>query len=96
MSSAPNRRAPAPDGDRPVPKTPECAPAREALADGDYRSARALALGVLSSEKTPPPARREAEEVLEATEIPRAPLAAGLACAALLAVLFLYLVLQGT
>lgn len=69
--------------------TPECRGVREALAQGDYRAARALAAGVLQSEAASPAAKAEAARLARATRVDRWTVVAGLVVLAVLTVLFL-------
>lgn len=71
-------------------RTSEGAPLREALAQGDYRSARSLAEGVLQNGATSESARAEAQLVFAATEIPREAIVTGAVAAVVILSLFLF------
>ncbi len=79
------------DGKREAPTgAPECARAREALAQGDHRLARALAQQVLSDPAAPQAAKTEARAIDQATRIDRGAIVTGLVILVVLLLLFLF------
>lgn len=70
-------------------------PMRDLLLAGDYRAARQHALQVLGGDEVDPKAREEAELVRQATQPSLETIAAGLAGAVVVLVLFLVVTLQG-